>query len=138
MLRIRQSKLDKGRAGGGGGGGRGGSAGITLEELRADFPLSTMSDAVLQNRLRERCGCQPRGVCRAAETHILWHMVSQSPFVSPSQMVKTDGPYARGPQFESQRFASAFLDLWGYWVLVLDEVNAPMHWARVVLILLDS
>ncbi|CAL8462032.1 g1563 [Coccomyxa elongata] len=60
VLRIRQSKLDKGRSGGGGG-GRGGAAGITLDELRADFPVSTMSDAVLQNRLRERCGCQPRG-----------------------------------------------------------------------------
>ena len=59
-LRRRQAKIDKGR--GGGGGGAAGSASIMVEELRADFPATMMTDAVLHNRLRERCDCQPRTV----------------------------------------------------------------------------
>lgn len=98
VLRIRQSKLDKGRSGGG---GRGGAAGITLDELRADFPLSTMSDAVLQNRLRERCGCQPRGVCCGYQNHpplkIMLHCILCNRVVNPYSQPYTLIPPLHSP-----------------------------------------
>lgn len=48
-LRRQQAKIDRGKARG--------SPSITMKELKEKF--KSMTSAVIQSRLRERCDCQP-------------------------------------------------------------------------------